>query len=209
MTPTEWYVKTIGKSYDVDGYYGAQCWDYFAYFCKQQNMKVNLYCSLTGYAGDLWKLRNSYGYDKYFDFITDINQLKNGDWVFWNRHVAMYYNGKEIGQNQSNKKYVTAINLNKNGFLGAMRWRGWSSKNLGVAECYSKAMKKTYYPTVPLNLRMGGSLDYDIIVTMPIGTKVTCYGYFHMEGNVCWVYGVCNVKGKQYTGFCVRDYLGT
>ena len=32
MSVQEFINKTKGTKHDVDGYYGAQCWDYFAYF---------------------------------------------------------------------------------------------------------------------------------------------------------------------------------
>ena len=130
MNPKQWYDMTIGKKYDVDGYYGYQCWDYFAYFVKYMNLNVNTHCSLSGFAGDLWKDRFNKGYSKYFTFITDVNDLKNGDWCFWDKHVAFYYNGKEVGQNQNGYPQVTAINFIKSGFIGAMRFKLWSVSNM-------------------------------------------------------------------------------
>lgn len=129
MNPKDWYEMTIGKKYDIDGYYGFQCWDYFAYFCKYFNLNVNTHCSLTGFAGDLWKDRFNKAYSKYFTFITDVNQLRNGDWCFWDSHVAMYYDGKEVGQNQNYQPQVTAINFIYKGFLGAMRFKKWMDEN--------------------------------------------------------------------------------
>lgn len=206
MTPSEWYANTIGKKYDVDGAYGAQCWDYFAYFCNYNKLNVNTYCSTTGYAGDLWNLKFTKGYGRYFEFIYDPSKLRNGDWCFWRKHVAMYYNGREIGQNQNGHMYVTSKEFNYNGFLGAMRWKGWDYQK-GVAECYSGVYKHTYKTTVALNLRTGGSTDYPVLVTMPTGCKFNCYGYYHIQGTKVWLYGTCSVEGKTYTGFCSKEYL--
>ena len=83
MTPKQWRDMTIGKSYNIDGAYGAQCWDYFAYFVKYFNLPISTYCSLTGYVCDLWRLRNSYGYSEYFDYITDHSAVRDGDWCIW------------------------------------------------------------------------------------------------------------------------------
>lgn len=127
MTPKQWYEQTIGKSFDTDGAYGAQCWDYFDAFCRKIGFSGSRYCGNTGYVGDLWILRDVSGYDysTAFDYIYDPAQFQTGDWVFWEKHVAMYYEGLEVGQNQNGKPYVTAKEMNWSGILGAMRWRGW------------------------------------------------------------------------------------
>ena len=132
MNPRQWYEQTIGKSYDTDGAYGAQCWDYFDYFCRRIGFTGSRKCASTGYAGDLWLLRDTsgYNYSTAFDYIYNPGDFKDGDWIFWDKHVAMYYLGMELGQNQYNKPYVTAIQLNKNGILGAMRWRGWGTSTV-------------------------------------------------------------------------------
>ena len=138
MNPRQWYEQTIGKSYDTDGAYGAQCWDYFDYFCRRIGFTGSRKCASTGYAGDLWLLRDAdgYNYSSAFDYIYNPGDFKDGDWIFWDKHVAMYYLGMEVGQNQYSKPYVTAIQLNKNGILGAMRWRGWCTSTVpyGYAE---------------------------------------------------------------------------
>ena len=51
MTAKEFKKRVEGKAYDVDGAFGAQCWDLFAYFC--QLMKYPIYnCTTTGYVPD-------------------------------------------------------------------------------------------------------------------------------------------------------------
>ena len=81
MTPQQWYNMTYGQGYNVDGAYGNQCWDYFAYFVKYFGLGLNTHCANSGYVGDLWDLRNTYGYSKHFEFITSSAQLQNGDWI--------------------------------------------------------------------------------------------------------------------------------
>lgn len=136
-TPNEFRNATLGKSYDLDGAYGAQCWDYYAYFLKANNIPVSAYCSLTGYVCDLWRLKDKYGYDKYFDYITDPKDLQSGDWCFWDRgsshnssHTALYMldpqtgNPVELGQNQG-YPYVTEKSTTWD-IMGALRWKGWN-----------------------------------------------------------------------------------
>lgn len=136
MTPSEWVQYSLGRSFDTDNYPAQkyQCWDWFDRWCSVVDIPCSRYCSLTGYVGDLWRLRYDYGYDKFFDFITSVNQLQNGDWIFKEKHVAMYYDGSQVGQNQGSWEapyklhpYVVMGPFNKSDFIGAMRWKKWVS----------------------------------------------------------------------------------
>ena len=73
-TPQDFYNRWIGKSVDVDNYpprQPDQCWDLKVKFVLDEGLKVNTYCNLTGYAGDLYKLR----YEKELSTRDDI--IKN------------------------------------------------------------------------------------------------------------------------------------
>lgn len=209
MNVKQWIEMTKGNKYDVDGCYGPQCWDYFAYFCKYFKLtNMNCHCSLTQYAGDIWRLRNVNNASLYFDFITNVNDIKDGDWCFWSKHVAMYYDGMEYGQNQNYKPQVTAIPFIKSGFIGAFRFKEWKKQKAGTAEKYDKKYSRAYICRYNLNLRTGGNTDYPIIITMLEGQTFRCYGYYHVEKNgKVWLYGVYYNQGKKYTGFACADYL--
>ena len=47
-----WITSRNGKHTDIDGYYGAQCWDLFADYCIQRGIKT-FDCVLTGYVIDI------------------------------------------------------------------------------------------------------------------------------------------------------------
>ena len=209
-TPDQWYKDTIGKLYDTDNYprQKFQCWDYFDYFCKCGKMQVSTYCSRTGYVTDLWQDRDRQGFSKYFDFITDTSKLQDGDWMFIApHHVAMYYKGKELGANQrTGDPRVCTINLNRSRVLGAMRYKFWEKKSQkkGVAEIYDPKLAGKYSPTVPLNLRTGGSTEFPSLTVLQKGTEFQCYGYAHKaENGDLWLYGQAN----GLTGFCSKKYL--
>ena len=144
--PQAFYDKWYGKSVDVDGAYGAQCWDAFAKFNIDEGCPCSTYCALTGYAGDLYKLRYKYGYDNYFEFFYPKN-AKRGDWIFWDQHVAMvwdvYSNGTVLcfGQNQGGIKRFTLKTYNLGSALGCMRWKGWIQAMSG----WIKSNGKWYY----------------------------------------------------------------
>jgi len=212
MTPKEFRDKTIGHSYDFDNYPPGnkyQCIDYFNKGIIDLHIPVDIYCALSGYVRDLWYLRDQYGYYNYFDYITDSGQLKNGDWCIWDfgsshkkSHVAMYYDGMELGQNQP-YTYVTEKQTTFD-ILGAFRPKNWTQPRRGYADGFSKDFAHTYGCGYPLHLRTGGAVTYPSICVMNKGDKVTCYGYYHKEDNGrIWLY----VTYKNLTGFACMDYL--
>lgn len=94
---SKWYNKGV----DVDGFYGFQCWDSFAQWCKENGIPVINTTPVSqggsGYAKDLWEKKASNGILKYFDEVP-INQLKEGDVAIFREvqgwtplsHVAMF-----------------------------------------------------------------------------------------------------------------------
>lgn len=79
-----------------------------------------------------------------------------------------------------------------------------TSKNkTEAAKSKSAACNKSYTTTANLNLRAGAGTKKDIILTIPKGNKVRCYGYYTKVGNTPWLY----VAYGKYTGFVSRDYL--
>ena len=79
------------------------------------------------------------------------------------------------------------------------------------------AMKCTYKVTAKnLNVRHGAGAEKDdqgndknpVMVTIPAGTKVKCYGYYSVAANgTIWPYIQFTYKGIQYTGFASVNYL--
>ena len=126
MTAQEFYTRHIGKAVDIDGAAGVQCVDLFKAFTKE-NYGVWQYNCTNNRASGLWIYRKDKPYYKYF-VDGNINDLHDGDWVIWGKckvsplsHVAMYYKGKFLGQNQFGKKYATWVNITKQGVIGVLR----------------------------------------------------------------------------------------
>lgn len=147
-TPKDWYSQTIGKSYNTDGAYGAQCWDYFDYFCRMIGCTASRYCANTGYVSDLWELKDKYGYSKWFEYIAP-DKVQTGDWLIWKRgskpcpksHVGMLYDGETLGQNQGGKMYVTLKAISLSGIYGGFRWKGWKSMDISKFNDVELAIK--------------------------------------------------------------------
>lgn len=76
---------------------------------------------------------------------------------------------------------------------------------IAAAKSFERAYAKTYTVTASaLNLRSGAGTDKTIIKSLPKGTKVTCYGYYTLNGTTVWLY-VKTADGDL--GFCSKKYL--
>lgn len=76
-----------------------------------------------------------------------------------------------------------------------------------AAKSKSESLAGTYTTTANLNMRHGAGTGKQVMVTLPKGTKVKCYGYFTKSAGVKWLYVEATVKSVKYTGFCLKKYL--
>ena len=58
-----------------------------------------------------------------------------------------------------------------------------------------------------LNVRNGAGTLNKVLVCIPKGTKVRCYGYYTLVGSTKWLYIQFIYKGVKYTGFASMKYL--
>ena len=75
-------------------------------------------------------------------------------------------------------------------------------------------MAGTYTTKINLNLRRGAGVganefgkDKTVLVKLPRGTKVQCFGYYTTVDDNPWLYVQADYQGKQYTGFMSGKYL--
>lgn len=221
-----------GTIVDYDGVYGAQCVDAFKVFCAWLGVPVKP--TGTGWADGYWTNRKTDGYAAYAEFITDVNDLKAGDWLFWghgsscvNSHVGMFVSyagngtGNIFGENQAGNTGFRGFRTAKLklDILGAFRFKKLEqakatapTKNVnatGVAHSFDNKYANTYYATDNLNCRNSGSTDAKILVTVPKGTAVRCYGYYEKGTKYTFLYAQAMVNNVLYTGFFALDYLST
>lgn len=118
-SPHEFYLEWNGKGTDVDGYYGFQCWDLFAQFCKEAGYTIP-HCIYSGGVKDIKTLYDNGQYNLRKNFTSvGINAMQDGDWMIWGSsqgggygHVAMFrkYNSANnvvvLGQNQGARNGV-------------------------------------------------------------------------------------------------------
>jgi uncharacterized protein YraI len=58
-----------------------------------------------------------------------------------------------------------------------------------------------------LNVRHGAGLNKKIMVTIPRGTAVKCYGYYTQYLGTNWLAIQFTYNGVKYTGFASSKYL--
>ena len=133
IKPHDFYLETNGKVIDVDGYYGGQCWDLFAYYCLKYCNKT-FSCIETGYVIDLWNHFDEVGLNEFFIKVYD--NYEDGDWLIYkapssitkSSHIAMFRcdNGNNtstiLTQNPNgNPNYTHQMICDYSGVQGALR----------------------------------------------------------------------------------------
>ncbi len=156
--------ECLGKSFDMDGAYGAQCWDFAAYVMKHYYGGFPIHCGLSGYACDIALQRHTNGI---LTFMKDVGleaTLKPGDICVWGNgapdcpysHIALYDHddGQDavyfLGQNQSGHPYVDIERISTAGIIGVFRPRNLSQSKM-IAETGTATIKDGH----SINLRLG------------------------------------------------------
>lgn len=102
--------EVLGKAFDIDGYYGAQCWDGMAYYERWLGYPITN-TDIHGYACDIWESRKTNGILNNF---IEVTVMQAGDIAIFRRvanwtpysHVAIFDHdagggyGWFLGQNQ-------------------------------------------------------------------------------------------------------------
>lgn len=131
MTPQDYRNEVLGQRFDIDGYYGAQCWDGYAHY--MQNLGYGYaHCTSSGYVRDVWNNRTSNGMHDSCEVVTIMQQ---GDVAVFGvtaetpySHIAIFMRdngngtGVFLGQNQggTNGAY-NEVTFSYSGILGAFR----------------------------------------------------------------------------------------
>ncbi|WP_425486189.1 hypothetical protein, partial [Catenisphaera adipataccumulans] len=132
--------EVLGKEFDLDKAYGAQCWDGYAYYAKWLGYNI-AHCTTSGYVKDIWEYRKTNGILKHFMEVS-INDLQPGDVCVFRActqtplsHIAIY--DGDIQDNQGN------VNKTKGKFLGQNQYQ--SAFNVIELEKISKYMYVTAF----------------------------------------------------------------
>lgn len=158
-TIQDFYNYAIGKAFDIDKFYGAQCWDGYAEYCRWLGVPY-ANCNVTGYAQDIWKNRENNGALIGFEPIYALDKLHDGDVIVFDRnaqlpgsHVGIFrkYDGLNgvvvLGQNQRGDGSGYAFTqdwYDKRNIIGALRPKEFSKPTTPPKPQKPIARKITY-----------------------------------------------------------------
>lgn len=200
MSPQDFYNQVIGKAFDVDGWYGAQCWDGWAHFITAMGLPSKCQKTINGWADGIWYNRASIGTPEYFNCYDGASDLQDGDWCVWGKgnssacpssHVAMYYQGKFLGENQGHG-YYTLVSISTKGVLGHLRLKQWEVPVIIKPEPLARDTKKRQIEVKVKDLRMrksAGGDKWGLVVKVGIYDvvgqvdNVAGYSWYRIQGS--------------------------
>lgn len=106
-----------GHGYDVDGFYGYQCWDGVALLYQQSDINQFLSTANTGYAKNCWLNANARATNGsgHFRAIRGAVNIKKGDILVFNTYSGWYGRAGHIGfanENYNGSDYISLLSQN-------------------------------------------------------------------------------------------------
>lgn len=123
-----------GRGYDIDNWYGWQCWDGAALLWQQFGLSL---LTGNGLAIGCWDLKRTHNKGTRFDLIGKVTSLKPGDVVCMRPNHIGFFDGYDgaymriLGQNQGGYPgpqggmAFNIVRINKSAFAGAFRLKKW------------------------------------------------------------------------------------
>ena len=71
----------------------------------------------------------------------------------------------------------------------------------------SNIYKNSYKTSKKVPMRIDAGWNKKLMIEIPAGRKVECYGYFNKYKKSVWLLCVTTIKGKKYTGFVESSAL--
>lgn len=115
MNYTQFKDEVLGKVYDIDGYYGAQCWDGYALYEKKLGYPY-ANCTVTGYVRDIWEQRATNGMLKNH---IEVTVMQAGDIAVFKPCPATPYSHVAIFDHDAGGGYGWFLGQNQGGKNGA------------------------------------------------------------------------------------------
>lgn len=140
-----------GNGYDIDNYYGWQCWDGAALLWQQFGLGL---ATGNGLAIGCWDLKRTQNKGTRFDLVTNVNSLKLGDVVCMRPNHIGFFDGFDgaymriLGQNQGGRRgpkggmAFNIVRITKSAFAGAFRLNAWHVKPKATPKKSNEAIAK-------------------------------------------------------------------
>lgn len=107
--------SVLGKAFDIDGWYGAQCWDGYAKYCRWLGYPYAS-CTTTGYVQDIWTNRSKNGMLTHF---TEVSVMQPGDVAVFKKHPATPFSHIAIFDSDAGGGYGWFLGQNQGAANGA------------------------------------------------------------------------------------------
>lgn len=142
-TPHEIYLDVNGKAFDVDGYFGAQCWDGVMHVNRKYWGGSVHHCGGDGYVHNLWTNRRNNGMLNDFVEVPNVGNAQDGDVFIWKKgapecpasHIAIF----RCWAANTGKTRAVFLGQNQGGYNGA-----FNQKEIGVAGVLGVFRPKCY-----------------------------------------------------------------
>ena len=205
MNIQEWINSVNGKTIDMDGAYGGQCWDLWSSYARNvYGIPAADTNTVDGYAASVYTARYDRSRALQNTFAKESANYTPvyGDVAFWKRsgmnHVAIVIkdNGNgtltTISQNPNKAGYVT---ISKNGIIGYFRPRNSSSGSANAVAITARA----YRVNVPvLNVRSAPSLHGAVVAQYHKGQTVNLSAGGIIAGGYIWAHYVGGSGKTRY-----------
>lgn len=221
------YGRDMHKLYPSIMDFPAAWCDCFVDWCFQKAYGVSTAKSLLGGNFNDYTVASAQMYKDKKAWYTE--NPKVGDQIFFKNDVRICHTG--IVYKVDSKKVYT-IEGNTNGASGVIANGGGVCKKsylltssyiagygrpkydveatttattvkVDTAKSFDKKLSGDYKTTANLNLRSGAGTSKKVIIVIPRGATVRCYGYFTPVNGTKWLL----LKYKDYTGFASSKYL--
>jgi uncharacterized protein YgiM (DUF1202 family) len=207
MNIQEWINSVNGKTIDMDGAYGGQCWDLWSSYAHNvYGIPAADTNTVDGYAASVYTARygRSSALQKAFTKESASYTPTYGDVAFWKRkgmnHVAIVIkdNGNgtltTMSQNPNKAGY---LNISKNGIIGYFHPRNNNSGN-GNANAVA-IIARTYRVNVPvLNVRSAPSTNSCIVAQYHKGQTVNLMSGTTVADGYIWAHYVGGSGKTRY-----------
>jgi hypothetical protein len=110
----------------------------------------------------------------------------------------------------SDKKYLSKADYLKRGdiLIGQGHTAIVLGSNIESAKNFDNSLVGKYTVTATkLNIRCGAGITKNVLVTIPKGTEVSCYGYYTKALGTNWLYVQFIYNNKTYIGYASSKYL--
>lgn len=154
------------------------------------------------HTGIVYKVDNSKVYTIEGNTSSAAGVVANGGGVFKKSYALNY--SKIVGYGRPRYDYEDPKQAGKTEAAKPVA----SVKAKDSARYFNRGLAGTYTVTgSSLNIRHGAGVTKSIIVAIPKGTKVECYGYYSTSLGVKWFYIAFTYRGIYYQGFASSNYL--